>query len=131
MPRLIQPPGLRPMQPMGQPQPKPPLNSTDSSTDTLGMMGQGGGGSTQPPDVRLKQGGGAGNAAPRPNAPTPTAAQPPLPFTPMAPEMDPGAMTVAMRAPYMGSPQVQGGMEGAGQDPSAELMQLLQGLQNA
>lgn len=57
----------------------------------------------------------AGYTPTRPKSPTPVASAPPAPFSPMAPQMDPGAMTVAMRAPFMPSPTAQyGGGPSAG-----------------
>lgn len=78
-----------------------------------------------PPDVRPRSpggpspsqggggqpsgGGGGGDYTPaRPKAPAPIAAQPPIPFTPM-PGADPGALTTAMRAPYIPEPISQYG----------------------
>src|SRR3990167_5093140 len=58
---------------------------------------------------------GASYTPTRPKAPAPVAAQPPAPFSPMAPLMDPGAMSVAMRAPFTPEPTSQyGGAPGAG-----------------
>ena len=63
---------------------------------------------TKPLDVRQRStssGADEGAYTPsRPSSPSPVAATPPQPFSPMAPSMDPGAMSVAMRAPFMASP---------------------------
>ena len=78
------------------------------------------------PDVRKRApastqpggavGGDASYTPVGPKSPAPVAAQPPQPFSPMAPLMDPGAMSVAMRAPFTPSPTAQygGGGDGAG-----------------
>ena len=95
------------------------------------ILGPGRGTPTRPPDIRERSSStrpspdsseDSGYSPSRPKTPTPVASQSPQPFSPMAPLMDPGAVSVAMRAPSIPQPTSpsqfggdagQGGMFGA------------------
>ena len=97
----------------------PPDSTTQGNTESpREIEGPGRDLPVRPPDVRPRvpqpsSSGGdtSGSYTPsQPKTPSPVAgspgvpSQPPMAYSPLAPMMDPGAMTVAMRAPYMGSP---------------------------
>lgn len=97
----------------------PPDSTTQGNTESpREIEGPGRDLPVKPPDVQPRvpqpsssSGDTSGGYTPsQPKTPSPVAGSPgvpsqsPVAYSPLAPMMDPGAMTVAMRAPYMGSP---------------------------